>query len=325
MATALVTGASGFVGPHLLDHLISQGDEVIGVDRRGPGPDDRHRAHLRQGPDLLDFDGWQQLLCDIKPEVIYHLAGWSDVGGSWQAGREVWRVNTEGTMSILMGARAAGAQRVVLISSADVYGQVPAAEMPIRDDRVPNPASPYGASKAAAEVLARQFITGFDFDVVIARPFNHIGPGQSPNFVVPAFAFRIAEAERQGGGEVRHGDLSARRDFTDVRDTVRAYRLLAQHGHCGQTYNICTGQQIQIADMLERLRALARVTVTTSVDPSLLRPVEVPLHQGSAQRLIDHTGWAPTIDLSQTLSDVLDDARARLAAQSDPDHPTVIS
>ncbi len=309
MATALVTGATGFVGPHLVRHLIDSGDRVVGSD-----PHDGRSP----GPDLLDFEGWRALVGSVRPDVIYHLAGWSDVGASWNAARQVWRANTEGTLGVLEAADAAGVARVVLVSSADVYGPLDPADMPILDEQPTAPASPYGASKLAAEVLAQQFQRNSSIDVVIARPFNHIGPGQSPRFVVPAFAYRIAAAELAGGGEVTHGDLSSRRDFTDVRDTVRAYRLLAERGVPGRTYNICTGHDVAVSETLERLRAMSTVTITTSIDPSLLRPIEVPVHRGSARRLIDDTGWTPTIPLEQTLSDVLDDARASVTKLEQP-------
>ncbi len=306
MTIALVTGATGFVGPHLVDHLTASGDTAIGSDPANPES---------RGPDLLDFDGWRDLVASASPDVIYHLAGWSDVGASWSNPRQVWRVNTEGTMAVLEAAAAANVGRVIIISSADVYGPLDPASMPILDDQPTNPASPYGASKAAAEVLAHQFHRAHDLDVVIARPFNHIGPGQAPGFVVPAFARRIAEAELAGGGEVRHGDLSARRDFTDVRDTVRAYRLLAERGVPGRSYNICTGHDVAVSETLEHLRSMATVEITTSIDESLLRPIDVPVHRGSAERLHHDTGWTPTIPLDQTLADVLDDARRRVAAE----------
>ncbi len=306
VAIALVTGATGFVGPHLVAHLRACGDTVTGSDPADP----QHR-----GPDLLDFEGWRELVATAAPTVIYHLAGWSDVGASWTNPRQVWRVNTEGTLAVLEAAAAGGVARVVIVSSADVYGPLDPATMPILDEQPTNPASPYGASKAAAEVLSLQFNRASDVEVVIARPFNHIGPGQSPSFVVPAFAQRIAQAELDGGGVVRHGDLSARRDFTDVRDTVRAYRLLAERGVAGRTYNICTGHDVAMSETLEQLRSMASVEVTTSIDESLLRPIDVPVHRGSARRLHNDTGWSPMIPLDQTLADVLDDARQRLATQ----------
>ncbi len=304
-----MTGASGFVGPHLIRHLVDAGDTAVGSDLNDP---------TRPGPDLLDFEGWATFIKDVGPDVVYHLAGWSDVGASWSAARQTWRVNTEGTLAVLEGAEAAGVDRLVLISSADVYGPLDPAAMPILDDQSPNPASPYGASKLAAEILAQQFQRNAHLDIVIARPFNHIGPGQSPRFVVPAFAHRIAEAELAGGGEIVHGDLGARRDFTDVRDTVRAYRLLAERGVPGRTYNICTGHDVAIKEMLDAMRSMATVEVTTKVDPSLLRPIEVPVNRGSARRLGDDTGWVPTIPLEQTLADVLAEARTLVAASRRP-------
>ena len=301
---ALVTGAEGFVGPHLLHHLAEAGDEAIGTD-------------LRTGPDLLDPEGWHALISDVRPDAIYHLAGWSDVGRSWDNPRTAWRVNTEGVLTVLEAARAHDVGRVVIVSSADIYGIVQPEQLPLTEDTPLCPRSPYGASKQGAEDLARQHFRGLGVDIVIARPFNHIGPGQSTQFVAPAFAARIAQSELEGGGTVLHGDLSPRRDFTDVRDVVRAYRLLATDGTPGQTYNICSGTDVAMSELLDQLVAGARVTIGTAIDPDLLRPVELPVLRGSHHRLSADTGWAPSIPLDQTLLDVLADARQR--ASSSPD------
>ena len=206
---------------------------------------------------------------------------------------------------------AAKTGRVVLISSADLYGPVPPAEQPITESRAPSPHSPYGASKQAAEALALQYQRAHDLDVVIVRPFNHLGPGQSERFAVPAFAAQIAEAETKGGGEVLHGDLSARRDVTDVRDVVRAYRLLAEAGIGGEVYNVCQGRAVAMSDLLATLVERSTVPVTTSIDPARLRPVELPVLEGSNAKLRQATGWAPEVPLEETLAAVLDDARAR--------------
>ncbi len=299
---ALVTGAAGFVGPHLLSHLSEAGDEAVGTD-------------LGTGPDLMDPDGWHALIGDEQPDAIYHLAGWSDVGGSWTNPRTAWRVNTEGVLTVLEAARAHDVGRVVIISSADIYGIVQPEQLPITEDTPLRPRSPYGASKQGAEDLARQYHRGWGLDIVIARPFNHIGPGQSTQFVAPAFAARIAQSEVDGGGTVLHGDLSPRRDFTDVRDVVRAYRLLATNGVPGQTYNICSGTDVAMSELLDQLVAGARVPIETTVDPALLRPVELPVLRGSHQRLSTDTGWTPSIPLDQTLLDILTDARNRMSPQ----------
>lgn len=298
---SLVTGAGGFVGPHLVDHLRSCDDEVVPVD-------------VHNGPDLRDLQAWTETMAGVGPEVVYHLGGWSDVGGSWADPYTTFEVNVLGTVSILEAARRAGASRVVLISSADVYGTVPVDHLPITEDHPIVPSSPYGASKQASEAAALQYHRGHGLDVVVVRPFNHIGPGQSPRFAAPAFAAQIAAAERAGEGgttPLRHGDLSPERDLTDVRDVVRAYRLLAVSGRAGQCYNVCSGRSTAMSDLLETLCALATVPIETEVDPARMRPVEVPTHRGSLAKLTEATGWEPSIPLQQTLRDVLDDARRR--------------
>lgn len=295
---ALITGAGGFVGPHLARELEADGSDVTGLD-------------LRNGPDLLDVDAWRRVVEDHRPDVLYHLAGWSDVGASWEHPIETFQVNALGTLSVIDAALAAKTERLILISSADVYGPVPTDEQPITELHPPRPHSPYGASKQAAEVLAMQAHRAHGLDVVVVRPFNHIGPGQSPRFAAPAFATQIASAELAGGGEILHGDLSARRDMTDVRDVVRAYRLLAERGEPGEVYNVCRGDAIAMADLLDGLLDRATVPVTTAVDPARLRPVELPVLEGSNAKLAAATGWTPQIPLARSLADILDDARER--------------
>lgn len=298
---ALVTGAGGFVGPHLLSHLRSMGDDAVGFD-------------LRDGPDLLDGPGWSDLLASERPETIYHLAGWSDVGASWRSPIDTFRVNALGTMTLLEAARNAEVKRILLISSADVYGLVEPADQPIDEQLTPQPRSPYGLSKQAAEDAGRQYQRAHGLEVVIVRPFNHLGPGQSPNFVAPSFATQIAQAEVDGHGELAHGDLTARRDLTDVRDVVRAYRLLSVDGVAGETYNVCSGHAESMQQLLDTLIAQSTVTVSTSIDPERLRPVELPILRGSHRKLTNATGWQPEISLETTLIDVLDEARKRLAS-----------
>ncbi|MEM7339894.1 MAG: GDP-mannose 4,6-dehydratase [Actinomycetota bacterium] len=299
---ALITGAGGFVGPHLTQHLSEAGDDVIGLD-------------LSSGPDLLDADGWVDAVRLHEPDVIYHLAGWSDVSGSWRDPLRTFQINALGTQSVLEAAVASKTEKVVLISSADVYGTVPADEQPITEDRPAQPRSPYGVSKQAAEALGQQYHRGFDLDVVIVRPFTHLGVGQSPQFAAAAFAAQVAEAELAGGGRVDHGNLSARRDLTDVRDVVRAYRLLATDGEAGEVYNVCSGQAVSIESVLATLVAASTVTVETQPDEARMRPVDLPVLQGSNDKLRRATGWEPVVALADTLTDVLDDARRRTSAQ----------
>lgn len=298
---ALVTGSTGFVGRHLVAHLTAMGDEVSGIDR------------AIDGCDITDATAVSAAIAEVSPNVIYHLAGWADVGGSWKAPVEAFRANAEGTLNVLTAATEAGVERVVAVSSADVYGIVAPGELPLTEDSPLRPASPYAASKVAADYLGLQAWLGRGLPVLRVRAFNHLGPGQTDKFVAPALASRVARAELEGGRVLKVGDLSARRDFTDVRDVVRAYRLLAEKGEPGQVYNVCSGVDLAVADLADQLVAQARVPLRLEVDPDLLRPVELPVLRGSHQRLTDATGWEPEIPISQTLTDLLEDWRARLA------------
>ena len=226
---SLVTGASGFVGRHLVEHLEERGDTVITSDRQ------------TGGPDLADFEAVSALLDDIRPDAIYHLAGWADVGGSWDHPREAFEANATGTLNVLEAARAAGTRRILNVGSADVYGKVQPSDLPITEDHPLMPATPYAASKIAAEYLGVQAHVGHDMGVISVRAFNHIGPGQSDKFVGPALALRIARAERDGVAEIEVGNVEPRRDLTDVRDVVRAYRMLMTDGEPGEIYNVCSG------------------------------------------------------------------------------------
>ena len=297
---AFVTGASGFVGRHLVAHLRDCGDEVVPTDRSDGGPD------------LLDADGFATLFAEVRPDVVYHLAGQADVAASWLSPIETMRVNVEGTHNILEVARTFGVAKVLTVSSADIYGVVAPEELPIVESAPLRPVSPYAASKAAADLVALQAHLGHGQDVVRARAFNHLGPGQSKSFVGAGFAARIVAAERSGDDELQTGDLTPRRDFTDVRDVVRAYRLLATEGRPGVAYNICSGTSVSIGELAGLLLGLTDARMHLVEDPDLLRPVELPELRGDASLLRRHTGWAPSISLDETLSDVLEDWRLRL-------------
>ena len=302
---ALVTGGSGFVGHHLVAHLEALGDEVITCDR----------APLPGGAvlDITDAAATGELVARVRPEVIYHLAGWADVGGSWRAPVEAFRANAEGTLNVLQAATDVGVDRVLAVSSADVYGAVSEAELPLTEDSALRPASPYAASKVAADFLALQAWLGRRLPVLRVRAFNHLGPGQTDKFVAPALASRIARNEVEGGDVITIGNLSARRDFTDVRDVVRAYRLLVEHGEPGEVYNVCSGHDVAVQELADALLAMARRPMRFEPDPELLRPVDVPVLRGDHARLTKATGWEPQIPLTQTLTDLLDDWRTKLS------------
>lgn len=301
---ALVTGAHGFVGRHLARHLSARGDHVIGVDR--------HEG----GVDITAAGAVLELLERVRPEVIYHLAGWADVGGSWRAPVEAFRANAEGTLNVLNAAIDVGVERVLAVSSADVYGKVSTRELPLTEDSPLRPASPYAASKVAADYLGLQAWLGRGLPVLRVRAFNHLGPGQTDKFVAPALASRIARNELQGGDVLTVGNLSARRDFTDVRDVVRAYRLLVESGEPGEVYNVCSGTDLAVQELADKLLALASRPMHFEPDPELLRPVDIPVLRGDHTRLTKATGWEPEIPIDQTLIDLLEDWRTRVRADA---------
>ncbi len=286
-----MTGSSGFVGTWLVAHLGESGDEVLSL------PDSL---------DILDSAGLEAAVQHASPEGICHLAGQASVRASWQDPQATYQVNTLGTAHLVAAAAACSpAPRVLLVSSAEVYGRVAVEDLPIAEDRPFAPPSPYGASKAAAELIGLQAWLGGGLEVVRARPFNHTGPGQREDFVVPALARQVVEAGRAGAGTLRVGNLAARRDLIDVRDVVRAYRLLLQQGDPGEVYNVCRGTSVAVSEVLDRLLRLAGVDAHVELDPARLRPADVPDLRGDPTRLHELTGWRPEVDLDTTLSEVL--------------------
>jgi GDP-4-dehydro-6-deoxy-D-mannose reductase len=296
---ALITGGGGFVGRWLAEHLRSEGDSVTVIDLE---------------VDVTDPAAIGAATESAAPDAVYHLAALAHVGESWDAPTEVYRVNILGTANVLAAARSvAPGAAVLVVSSAEVYGTVPPDVLPLTEDRPTAPATPYAASKAAAEQVALQAHLGYGQRAIVARPFNHIGPGQSPAFAVSALSRRIVEAMTSGARAMPVGTLTTRRDFTDVRDVVRAYRLLVLHGQAGGVYNICSGADVAIGEVAHRLLELAGSDLVLETDPALVRPVDLPVLQGDPTRLETATGWKPAIDLDQTLTDVLADWRRRLS------------
>jgi GDP-4-dehydro-6-deoxy-D-mannose reductase len=290
---AFVTGASGFVGSHLLDHLRAQGDDIA-----ASAPPDEI--------DVTDRSAIAEAMAAAEPDVVYHLAAQADVGASWDHPVETLRVNVEGTLNVLDGARLAGASRVLAVTSADVYGRVSEADLPLDETTPLRPVSPYAASKAAAEMLCIQASLGHGLDVIRVRAFNHLGPGQSERFVASALASRIVANERSGDDTVRVGTLEARRDFTDVRDVVRAYRLLMTAGAAGEVYHVCSGTDRPVQEVAEMLLAMAASPMRLELDPILVRPVDLKVLRGDPSKIRAATGWKPEIPLERTLRDLLD-------------------
>jgi GDP-4-dehydro-6-deoxy-D-mannose reductase len=272
------------------------GDEVVGFDH-----------HV----DVTDLGAVSRATGTAAPHAIYHLAALSHVGESWDDPGEVVRVNVLGTCNVLSAARRAAPNATVLVvSSAEVYGVVEPRELPLKESAEIRPGSPYAASKAAAELLAVQAAFGYDQRVIVVRAFNHVGPGQSPSFFVPAVARRLVEAKQTSTRKVTVGSLAARRDFTDVRDVVRAYRLLVERGTSGDTYNVCSGSDVAIADVADMLRRLLYEEAEFVEDATLSRPLDIPVLRGDPSKLREATGWTPDFSLEATLLDVAAEARA---------------
>lgn len=294
---ALITGGSGFVGKHLADHLSDCGDDVLTTDISDGGPD------------LLDQNEMDELILSTQPQVVYHLAGQADVGASWDAPVTTFRINAEGTLNVLSACRKAGVERVLTISSAEVYGKVPNERLPIDESLPLAPASPYAVSKAAAEMIST-YEASRGLEVMCARSFNHFGPGQNINFVTSALALRILQAKKDGRKTIPVGRLDTRRDFTDVRDVVRAYRSIITNGVSGESYNVCSGEDRSIGDLAEALMAASGCTIGLVPDASLQRPSDIPVLRGDNTKIKSHTGWEPIVEFERTIRDIVESTQS---------------
>jgi GDP-4-dehydro-6-deoxy-D-mannose reductase len=296
---AIITGGRGFAGAHLAQELAARGNETIVLDRR-------------DGFDVTDRDAVHHRFAALRPDVVYHLAALTHVGESWSAAHSVWRVNAEGTMNVLDAARDASVRRVIVVGSAEEYGRAAGTSPHLSEDAPLLPVSPYAVSKVAADYLALQAWLGHGLETIRVRPFNHTGAGQSPRFVIPALAARVARAERERTDAVVVGNLDAVRELLDVRDVACAYASLADNGAPGEVYNVCTGVGHRIGDVAERLLAMAARPLQLVVDPALTRPIETPRLVGDPAKLAAATGWRAEHALDATLQWVLDAARAEL-------------
>ena len=304
----LVTGAAGFAGSHLVDRLVSGGADVVAWHRPGGAPAREAPRTRWEAVDLLDAEAVAAAIARLRPSAVYHCAGAAHVGRSWVSTESTFAINVRGTHHLLQALERAGVGgRVLIPSSALVYAD---ADEALTEDHPLVPGSPYGLSKLAQEMLGCR--TNGRLAVTIARSFNHVGPRQDPQFAASGFARRIADIER-GRLEptIRVGNLDARRDLTDVRDTVRAYTMILERGTPGRPYNVCSGRAITIGHLLDLLLARARVPMTVTVDPARYRPNDTPLLLGHPGRVRNDLGWSAEIPLEQTLDDLLEYWRMR--------------
>lgn len=312
---AFITGIAGFAGRHLAAHLLSEGWDVHGLVRHGDGRDLPATVTLHPG-DLSDADSLEGAIGAARPEAVFHLAAQASVPASWQDPVGTYATNVLGQAALLEAlARAPGTPpRVLVVSSNEVYGApVGPEELPVREDNPLRPSNPYAVSKAAQDLMGYQYAASGRLPVVRVRPFNHIGPGQSDAYVAGAFARQVAEIEAHRSDPViRVGNLEARRDFTDVRDTVRAYRLALLHGPVGAVYNIASGRPVAVRALLDYYLSQSPSAAQVERDPERYRPVDVPEVYGDSTRLYAATGWVPAIPLEATLRDVLEYWRASI-------------
>ncbi|MEK6277763.1 MAG: GDP-mannose 4,6-dehydratase [Actinomycetota bacterium] len=307
--TLLLIGAGGFAGAHLRQAAEAAGMRVVGGSRSPAGTE--------VACDLLQPASIAAAIDDVRPQVVVNLAGAASVAESWREPGAAFAVNATGALNLLeaLAASAFDAQ-LICASSAEVYGQAGPERMPLREDEPLRPVSPYGSSKAAMEVVCGQYVRSHGMRIAVVRSFNQLGPGQPAAFVASALARQVAAAEVRGSDAVTLavGNLSAARDFTDVRDGARAYREIAAGGATG-TYNLCSGKPVRISSLIEMMREATPLEVDTSPDPELTRPVDPPVVYGSAQRLREATGWEPEIPLQRTVAELLEWWRAELRGE----------
>ncbi|MFH1687394.1 MAG: GDP-mannose 4,6-dehydratase [bacterium] len=307
---AFVTGIAGFAGSWLAERLLAEGYEVHGA--LAPGEPTGNLAAITGKLKLVRLDIRQARKCltvlaRIKPSSIFHLAAFASVGRSFEQEREVYRVNVEGTLNILQASLGLDLlKRFVFVSSPDCYGLVLPRNRTLTETDPLAPVSPYGISKAAAEQICLGFFRRHGLPVVVARAFNHTGPRQSPDFAVPSLARQIAMIETgKQRPVIMVGNLSAKRDLSDVRDIVRGYQLLAERGRPGQVYHLCRGRAMSIRSVLNRLVSLSDRPIKVGVDAAKLRPVDIPVLRGSFDKASQEVGFEHRYTFMTTLVDTL--------------------
>jgi GDP-4-dehydro-6-deoxy-D-mannose reductase len=317
----LITGMNGFAGSHLAELLIAETAWfLIGASRNATG----ERTSPRMAwwnVDLRDADAVKRLIRLERPDLIVHLAAQPYVPAAWDDPWATFEMNVRPQQN-LFDALVANrlTPRIVIASSNEVYGPpVDTGDLPFRESRPTMPVNPYGVSKVAQEAMALQYRRSHGLDIVVARPFNHVGPRQTMTSVANQFAQQIAEIEAGLREPVlRVGNMTAQRDFTDVRDVARAYLALIKLGDPGEIYNICSGQPRPVQALLDTLLSQSRIAVTVEPDPAKMRPADTLVSYGSNEKLSAATGWAPRLPFEQTVADLLDDWRERVRTEKAP-------
>jgi GDP-4-dehydro-6-deoxy-D-mannose reductase len=307
VTVALITGATGFAGSFLVEECLAAGWEVHGTRPPGAQEDARSEPVYLHALDLRDAAAIERLVAGASPDCVFHLAAQASVSAAWADPAATLTDNLLLAQRVLNAVRVAAPRaRVLVVCSGEEYGRAHEGELPLREDHPLRPLDPYAVSKVAVDYLALQHHLAHRMHVVRVRPFNHIGPRQRQGFVVADFASQLAAIERGDAPPVLSvGNLEAARDFTDVRDVVRAYRLALERGVAGAVYNVCSGRAIRIAEILRILVAACRVPVDVRPDPARYRPVDYPVVFGSSEALRAGTGWEPIVPIETSLHDTL--------------------
>ncbi len=317
MKKALITGITGFAGSHLAELLLKEGFEVYGTTRPRSKTDNidsiHHQLKLRDA-DILDSHSLYSIFVDVKPDYIFHLAAQSFVQTSWASPANTMEMNVVGSVHLFEAIRRAQISPVIQIAcSSEEYGLVHPDEIPIKEENPLRPQSPYAVSKVAMDYLGYQYFSSYQMKIVRTRGFNHTGPRRGEVFVTSNFARQIAEIEK-GKKEpvIEVGNLEAKRDWTDVRDMVKAYLLAVEKGVPGEVYNICSEKAVRVGDMLDMLLKLSKVKVKVQEDSARLRPSDVEILLGDCSKFRKATGWKPEIPFAKTMEDLLNYWRERV-------------
>ena len=304
MKKAMITGSQGFVGHYLRQELERNGYAVTGLDlQAGEGV---------VAADLLDAEQVQAIVNQVNPDAIFHLAGQASVARSWSIPQKTVEINVIAAINLMEAVRAVNpACRMVMVGSSDQYGNLGAAGSKVTEDLATNPQTPYAVSKMAQEEMARIYVRAYGMNICMTRSFNHGGAGQRKGFLIPDFASGIVAVERGEAPCLRVGNLTARRDFTHVRDIVRAYRLIAEKGRSGEIYNVGSGITYSAQEILDRLCALASCPIPVEQDPAKMRPSDTPVICCDHAKLTQDTDWEPEITMETVLCDVIQEWRNR--------------
>jgi len=313
---ALITGIGGFAGSHLARYLLSQKIQVTGFFHP-EHPPTKNLSDIEKKIDLFPSDLSNQkkiklLLKKNRPDYIFHLAAFASAALSFKSPKKTIENNVFSQLNLLEACSGLKpTARILVIGSSDEYGNIDAKNLPVNEEAPIAPVSPYALSKVIQDFMGLQYFLNRNLFIVRVRPFNHIGPGQSKNFVVPDFISQIVDLEKRGGGEIKVGNLEGSRDFTDVRDMVKAYLLALQKGQAGEVYNIGSGKPVKINDILKKLILLSKVKVKIEQDKNLLRPVDIEKIYCDFTKFRNQTSWSPQIPIEKTLEDSLNFEREK--------------